>query len=66
MDKRMAQIARIEDDQQRWDGYLVAMQQVGHVPNFLKLMFLCLISIPPHLIDAREFLFKTTLRGAGR
>ena len=28
MDKRMEQIARIEDTQQKWDGWLVAMQQV--------------------------------------
>lgn len=28
MDKRMEQITRIEDTQQKWDGWLVAMQQV--------------------------------------
>jgi hypothetical protein len=34
MDRRMAQIARISDSQQRWDGYLVAMQQGIFVQNY--------------------------------
>lgn len=36
MDKRMAQISRIEDTQQKWDGYLVAMQQGIHVQNYTE------------------------------
>jgi hypothetical protein len=36
MDRRMAQIARVKDSQQRWDGYLVAMQQGMQVKNYTE------------------------------
>ena len=50
MDRRIAQISRIEDSQQKWDGYLVAMQQGIWVKNYTERGF-AVVDCPKDLYD---------------
>ena len=48
MDRRMAQVTRIKNSQQRWDGYLVALQQGLFIQNYTAKGW-AVVDCPPEL-----------------